>query len=51
VKLFIKRLATVKITGVSLHSYRYAWVERAKQGVCAPAAPDCHHGRSDLSAK
>lgn len=29
-KLFIKRLATVGITGISLHSYRYAWAERAK---------------------
>jgi hypothetical protein len=29
-KLFIKRLATLGITGVSLHSYRYAWAERAK---------------------
>ncbi len=29
-KMFIKRLATVGITGVSLHSYRYAWAERAK---------------------
>jgi integrase len=29
-KLFIKRLTTVGITGVSLHSYRYAWAERAK---------------------
>lgn len=29
-KLFINRLATVGITGVSLHSYRYAWAERAK---------------------
>jgi integrase len=29
-KLFIKRLATVGITGVSLHSYRYGWAERAK---------------------
>lgn len=29
-KLFLKRLATVGITGVSLHSYRYAWAERAK---------------------
>ncbi len=29
-KLFAKRLATVKITGISLHSYRYAWAERAK---------------------
>ena len=29
-KLFIKRLATVGISGVSLHSYRYAWAERAK---------------------
>lgn len=30
VKLFSKRLATVRISGVSLHSYRYAWAERAK---------------------
>jgi integrase len=30
-KLFVKRLATVSITGVSLHSYRYAWAERAKE--------------------
>ncbi len=29
-KHFIKPLATVGITGVSLHSYRYAWAERAK---------------------
>jgi integrase len=29
-KHFIKRLGTVGITGVSLHSYRYAWAERAK---------------------
>jgi integrase len=29
-KHFIKRLATVGITGISLHSYRYAWAERAK---------------------
>ena len=29
-KLFAKRLATVGITGISLHSYRYAWAERAK---------------------
>ena len=29
-KMFIKRLATVGVTGVSLHSYRYAWAERAK---------------------
>jgi integrase len=28
-KHFIKRLATVGITGISLHSYRYAWAERA----------------------
>lgn len=28
-KMFIKRLKTVGITGVSLHSYRYAWAERA----------------------
>jgi integrase len=30
-KLFMKRLKTVGITGVSLHSYRYAWAERAKK--------------------
>ncbi len=30
-KLFVKRLATVGITGVSLHSYRYAWAIRAKE--------------------
>jgi len=30
-KLFIKRLATVGISGVSLHSYRYAWAERAME--------------------
>ena len=29
-KMFIKRLKTVNITGISLHSYRYAWAERAK---------------------
>ena len=29
-KLFIKRLATVGVKGVSLHSYRYAWAERAR---------------------
>ncbi len=29
-KHFIKRLATLGIGGVSLHSYRYAWAERAK---------------------
>jgi integrase len=29
-KLFAKRLASVQIVGVSLHSYRYAWAERAK---------------------
>lgn len=29
-KLFLKRLATVDVKGVSLHSYRYAWAERAK---------------------
>ncbi len=27
---FMKRLATLDIKGVSLHSYRYAWAERAK---------------------
>jgi integrase len=30
-KLFSKRLATVGISGVSLHSYRYAWAERAME--------------------
>lgn len=30
-KLFIKRLASVGVSGVSLHSYRYAWAERAKE--------------------
>jgi integrase len=29
-KHFVKRLATVKIEGISLHSYRYSWAERAK---------------------
>jgi integrase len=29
-KMFIKRLRTVGITGISMHSYRYAWAERAK---------------------
>ena len=29
-KMFIKRLETVGITGISMHSYRYAWAERAK---------------------
>lgn len=29
-KLFIKRLATVGVSGASLHSYRYAWAERAR---------------------
>jgi integrase len=29
-KMFIKRLRTVGITGNSMHSYRYAWAERAK---------------------
>jgi integrase len=29
-KMFIKRLKTVEIKGISLHSYRYAWAERAK---------------------
>lgn len=28
-KLFLKRLATVKLSGISLHSYRYAWAQRA----------------------
>jgi integrase len=30
-KLFIKRLATVGLSGISLHSYRYGWAERAKE--------------------
>jgi integrase len=29
-KMFIKRLKTVGITGISMHSYRYAWAERAR---------------------
>jgi len=29
-KLFRRRCDTVGIVGVSLHSYRYAWAERAK---------------------
>jgi integrase len=29
-KVFIKRLRTVGITGISMHSYRCAWAERAK---------------------
>lgn len=29
-KAFIRRLRMVGITGVSLHSYRYSWAERAK---------------------
>ena len=29
--MFSRRLRTVKISGVSLHSYRYAWAERAKE--------------------
>ncbi len=28
--MFIKRLKTVQLSGISLHSYRYAWAERAK---------------------
>ena len=30
-KMFIKRLKTVGVSGISLHSYRYAWAERAKE--------------------
>ena len=29
-KTFIRRLETVGVSGISLHSYRYAWAERAK---------------------
>jgi integrase len=29
-KAFIRRLRLVKVSGISLHSYRYAWAERAK---------------------
>lgn len=29
-KTFIRRLETLGITGVSLHSYRYSWAERAR---------------------
>ena len=28
--MFTRRLKTVGITGISMHSYRYAWAERAK---------------------
>jgi integrase len=28
--MFIKRLKTVDMAGISLQSYRYAWAERAK---------------------
>lgn len=28
--MFINRLKTLGITGISLHSYRYAWAEQAK---------------------
>lgn len=30
-KAFIRRCRLVKVSGVSLHCYRYAWAERAKQ--------------------
>lgn len=30
-KAFIRRCRLAKVSGVSLHSYRYAWAERAKQ--------------------
>jgi hypothetical protein len=30
-KAFIRRCRLVKVAGVSLHSYRYAWAERAKR--------------------
>lgn len=29
-KLFAKRIATLGISGISLHSFRYSWAERAK---------------------
>src|SRR5438445_1690169 len=29
-KAFIRRCRLVKVSGVSLHSYRYSWAERAK---------------------
>ena len=29
-KVFIRRREQAKVSGVSLHSYRYAWAERAK---------------------
>ena len=38
-KLFIKRLATVGISGVSLHSYRYAWASGAKCAVIPNGSP------------
>jgi integrase len=28
--MFMKRLKTVGLTGISMQSYRYAWAERAK---------------------
>ena len=30
-KMFIKRLKTIGVSGISLHSYRYAWAERAME--------------------
>ena len=29
--VFARRLRAVRVTGISLHSYRYAWAERAKE--------------------
>jgi integrase len=29
-KAFIRRCRLVQVSGISLHSYRYAWAERAK---------------------
>jgi integrase len=29
--VFARRLRAVQVTGISLHSYRYAWAERAKE--------------------
>ena len=31
-KQFIRRCGFAKVSGVSLHSYRYAWAERARAG-------------------
>lgn len=41
-KMFIKRLKTVGVTGVSLHSYRYAWPGlNARRRLAIPNASPC----------